>query len=131
MLRRDEDAPKPEARRRKGETGREFRRLTRKLLPAAFKTGAAARGCYAALQPAKADVSAKASACVSAKAGTTADRLATVDAFASADADVYADTGMYLADTIGWLNLWQDNANNEQWHDDNFSAKQDYCFPQP
>jgi hypothetical protein len=26
---------------------------------------------------------------------------------------------------------WQDNANNDQWHDGNFNAKQDQYFPQP
>ena len=38
---------------------------------------------------------------------------------------------MYLADTLDWLNLWQDNADNGHWLDDDFNAKQDRYFPQP
>ena len=36
---------------------------------------------------------------------------------------------LYLADTLDWLKLWQDNADH--WPDDDFSAKQDRYFPQP
>ena len=40
-----------------------------------------------------------------------------------------AQAALYLADTLDWLKLWQDNANH--WPDDDFSAKQDRYFPQP
>jgi hypothetical protein len=53
VLHRAEDEPPPQARRRSGETEGEFRKLARKLLPAVFKGGAAARGRFAALQDAK------------------------------------------------------------------------------
>jgi hypothetical protein len=66
----------------------------------------AARGRFAALRPAKMEKTALA-------------------------ADPYAAARAYLADTLDWLNLWRDNANNDQWHDDDFSAKQDRYFPQP
>lgn len=66
----------------------------------------AARGRYAALRQQKAD---RAAFAVSAT-----DRAAA-----------------YLADTLDWLNLWQDNADCEQWPDDDFSAKQDHYGPQP
>jgi hypothetical protein len=36
---------------------------------------------------------------------------------------------LYLADTLDWLKLWQDNADH--WPDDDFSAKQERHFPQP
>jgi hypothetical protein len=39
--------------------------------------------------------------------------------------------GLYLADTLAWLQLWEDNAAHEQWLDDSFSSKQDRYFPQP
>ena len=42
-----------------------------------------------------------------------------------------AQAALYLSDTLEWLNLWQYNANNEQWFDSDFSAKQDHDFPQP
>jgi hypothetical protein len=69
---------------------------------ATTKTGAAAQGRYAALRPAKVEQ----------------------EALSLDDADV--GTGM-----LDWLNLWQHNANNEQWPDDDFNAKQDHCSPQP
>jgi hypothetical protein len=36
---------------------------------------------------------------------------------------------LYLADTLDWLQFWQDNTGH--WPDDDFSAKQDRFFPQP
>jgi hypothetical protein len=62
---------------------------------------AAARGRYAALQPVK------------------VDQAAAVES-----------AGLYLADTLAWLQLWEDNAAHEQL-DDSFSSKQDRYFPQP
>ena len=115
---RAEDEPPPPARRRGGETGKGFVRAWRAVLHrAAMKTGAAARGRYAALRLAKADLSTEA--------------LAKVEPEAFTPADAYARTGMYLSDTLDWLNLWQDNANNEPWSDCDFNAKQDHDFPQP
>jgi hypothetical protein len=108
LLRRDEDVPPPQARRRSGETEKGFVMVRRVVLHRAdMKTGAAARGRYVGLRPAKAEP----------------------EAFAPADA--YACTGLYLSATLDWLNLWQDNTNNEQWSDSDFNAKQDYDFPQP
>ena len=53
-------------------------------------------------------------------------------AAARTPADPYAGAGLHLADTLEWLQLWQDNANAGDWPDDNFSAKQqDQYFPQP
>ena len=43
----------------------------------------------------------------------------------------YTAATAYLADTLDWLNLWQDNADNDHWFADDFSAKQDRYFPQP
>jgi hypothetical protein len=63
---------------------------------------AAARGRYAALQPVK------------------AEQAAAVES-----------AGLYLADTLAWLQLWEDNAAHEQWLDDSFSSKQDRYSPQP
>lgn len=124
-----DDAPRPETRRRRtGETDKGFVAVWRTVLRrAATKTRAAARGRFAALRPVKADVSTKAAAI----AETMADRLAKAEPVAFAPADACAGTGMYLADTLEWLNLWQDNANNEQWFDGDFNAKQDHDFPQP
>jgi hypothetical protein len=79
----------------------------RTILRPALKTGAAARGRFARLRPAK------------------------VEQEALAPANAYAGTGTYLSDTLEWLNLWQYNANNEQWSDSDFNAKQDHDFPQP
>lgn len=108
ITRRDEEEKPPQPRRRSGETDKGFVAVWRTMqYRAASKIGAAARGRYAALRPAKAEP----------------------EAFAPADA--YTGAGMYLADTLEWLNLWQDNASNEQWPDGDFNAKQDHSSPQP
>jgi hypothetical protein len=52
-MRRDEDEPQPQARRRSGETEGDFRKLARQIVRAVSKVGAAARGRYAALRDAK------------------------------------------------------------------------------
>jgi hypothetical protein len=105
----DEDEPQP---RRRGETDKGFVAACRAILQrAAVKTGAAAaRGSYAALRVAKAEP----------KAAPEVVAPAT-----------YARVGLSLSNTLDWQALWQDNANNDQWHDDNFSARQDQYFPQP
>jgi len=110
---KDEDEPKPEARRRRGETDKGFAAACRTMLRRAARTGAVARGRYAGLRPVRKAQEAKAP-----------------DSIAPGDA--YARARMYLADTLDWLNLWQDNAeNNDHWYGDEFSAKQDQEFPQP
>ena len=96
------DEPQPAARRRKGETEGD---LPKPVVRPAVADAPAARGRYAALQPAKAEQA----------------------AFAG---DPYAGA-WYLSDTLDWLNLWQDNADNGHWHDDDFNAKQERYFPQP
>lgn len=105
IIGRDEDEPQPETRRRRsGETEGDLRKpVVRSYLAAK----PAARGRYAALRPTK------------------------VEAAVFAPADAYAGAGMCLADTLDWLNLWQDNAANDHWFADDFSAKQDRYFPQP
>jgi hypothetical protein len=107
ITRRDDDERQPAARRRSGETDKGFVAACRTMLRRAAKTGATARGRFAAL------------------------RTANTEPEAVTPADAYASTGMYLADTLEWLNLWQDNTNNEQWFDSDFNAKQDHDFPQP
>ena len=105
ITRRSEDEPKPEAHRRSGETDKGFVAACRTVLRRVAKAGAVARGRFAGLRPAKAEP--------------------------EVPADAYARTGMYLSDTLAWLNLWQGNAQNEQWFDSDLSAKQDHDFPQP
>ncbi|MGD0108359.1 MAG: hypothetical protein ABSC06_30620 [Rhodopila sp.] len=105
---RSDDEDKPQPRRKSGDTDKGLKAAWRTVLHrATTKTGAVARGRYATLRPAKAEP----------------------EAFAPADA--CAGTGMYLSDTLEWLNLWQYNANNEQWSGSDFNAKQDQDFPQP
>ncbi|MGE4046480.1 MAG: hypothetical protein AB7F35_16600 [Acetobacteraceae bacterium] len=53
------------------------------------------------------------------------------DAAEDAAACAHADAGLYLADTCAWLQAWQHNADEAQWHGDDFSATQDQYFPQP
>ena len=78
------------------------------MLRRVARTGATARGCYAAL------------------------RSAPKAREAIAPTSAYARAPLYLSDTLDWLNLWQDNAGyDDHWIDDDFSAKQDENFPQP
>jgi hypothetical protein len=103
LLRR-KDEPQPQARRRRGETDKGSVASYRTMLRRRAKTGAAARGRYAALQPAQE---------------------------ASEPVNAYARVAMYLSDTLDWLNLWQDNADHDHWLDESFSAEQNQNFPQP
>jgi hypothetical protein len=118
----DEDEPEPH--RKSGETDKGFimvvkRRYDRRrglsgryaALKAAKQTGAAARGRFAKLRPAKGEPKA-------------APKVV-------APADTYARACLSLSDTLDWFNLWEANANNYQWQDADFSAKQDQYFPQP
>jgi hypothetical protein len=98
------DEPRPgAARRRRGETDGGL--LKPIVSQPAVAGRPAARGRYAALQPARTE----------SEASLCAD-------------DPYAAATAYLSDTLAWL---QQNADNDQWHDDDFSAKQEQYFPQP
>ncbi|OYV36432.1 MAG: hypothetical protein B7Z80_15525 [Rhodospirillales bacterium 20-64-7] len=46
-------------------------------------------------------------------------------------ADAQARACLYLEDTLEWLNLWEDNAENYNWHEEEFSAKQEQYSFQP
>ncbi len=102
--------PKPKPRRqRSGETDKGAVAPWQTVLRRFAKTGAAARGRYAALQPVQ----------EAAEPVSTYDRVA-----------------LYLSDTLDWFNLWQDNAGYDHWLDDpsldgDFSANQNQSFPQP
>ena len=125
----DEPQPEPEARKRRsgGSEGRLLAMRSRRL----YVTKSAARGRYKRLavpQFPPEDEFAR-----------TADLLCSVP---EGIANIFADLARRLevviygkslafSDTLDWQNLWQDNANNAQWHDDDFSAKQDQYFPQP
>jgi hypothetical protein len=102
IAQRDDDAPQPQTRRRRGEQDGGGPILMRLFARAAGKP--AARGRYATLH-----------------AGGE-QKFAT-------GGQQEARAELYLADTLEWLKLWQDNA--EHWPDDDFSAKQDRYFPQP
>lgn len=98
------DEPRPgTTRRRRGETDGGL--LKPIVSQPALTSRPAARGRYAALQPARTE----------SEASLCAD-------------DPYAAATAYLSDTLAWL---QQNADNDQWHDDDFSAKQEQYFPQP
>jgi hypothetical protein len=96
-----EESPKPASKRR-GETEGGFARLG---LWFSRHVGPAARGRYAALMP-----------------DTAAPPIS---------ADAAHGAGLYLADTLEWLNLWEGHATNEHWQDQEFGAKQDQSYPQP
>jgi hypothetical protein len=102
VTRRDPDAPQA-TRRRRGEKEGGGPVIMRPVARPAGRP--AARGRYAML-----------------RAGTAAPQ-----SFAQGRHEAHAL--LYLADTLDWLKLWQDNA--EHWPDDDFSAKQDRYFPQP
>jgi hypothetical protein len=105
ITRRDEDEPKPEARRRRGETDKG-------LVIAWHDRGAAvARGRYAALQPAK---EVEASACAA-------------DPYAAATADL---SGTFV--DLDCMNpYWPPDAEYDAAIDEHFSSQQDRYFPQP
>ena len=99
---RDDDAPQP-SKRRRGEKEGGGPLLMRLFVRPAGRP--AARGRYAKLQ-----------------AGAAAQNSGASEQEAQAAL-------LYLANTLDWLKLWQDNADH--WPDDDFSAKQDRYFPQP
>jgi hypothetical protein len=49
----------------------------------------------------------------------------------AAFADLCARVGVFLSDTLDCLNPWQDNAANDHWQEDEFSATYWDNFPQP
>jgi hypothetical protein len=105
VTRRDDDAPQPQKRRRRGEKEGGGPIMVQALpLPARHVGRPAARGRYAMLG-----------------AGTAK--------FDGADSGHDAPAILHLADTIEWLQLWQDNT--DLWSEDDFSAKQNRYFPQP
>ena len=107
--------PQPKLRRqRSGETDKGAVAPWQTMLHRFAKTGAVARGRYAALQPVP---------------------EAAEPEFV-APASTYDRVALYLSDTLDWLNLWQDNAGHDHWLDDHsldgdFSAEQNQTFPQP
>jgi hypothetical protein len=101
ITQRDDDAPQPQTRRRRGENEGGGPILMRLFTRPAGRP--AARGRYAILR------------------GTAAQK--------SGASGQEARAVLYLADTLDWLKLWQDNADH--WPDDDFSAKQERHFPQP
>jgi hypothetical protein len=50
---------------------------------------------------------------------------------ARSEVSAVSDAALYLSDTLDWLNLWQDNAGNDHWQEDDFSATYWDNFPQP
>lgn len=72
------------------------------------KTGAVARGRYTTLKPAPRE---------------TPETVAPVG--------TYDRAALYLSETLDWLNLWQDNADQDHWLDERFSAEQNQTAPQP
>jgi hypothetical protein len=102
ITRHDPDAPQP-TRRRRGEKEGGGPVIMRPVARPAGRP--AARGRYAMLQ-------------------ATAQK-------SGASSGPEAQALLYLADTLEWLELWQDNANYEQWPDNDFNAKQERYFPQP
>jgi hypothetical protein len=114
----DEDEPQP--RRRIGETDKAVGRVDVRAYRAAERGQPGGR--YDGLK-------AKAGKQTSAAARSAEPKAAPEPLVAPAD--TYARACLSLADNLDWLNMWGANANNEQWHNDDFSAKQDQFFPQP
>jgi hypothetical protein len=102
ITQRDDDAPQPQTRRRRGEKEGGGTIMVRLFARIAGRP--AARGRYAALQG-----------------------EAAAQHFAQSGHE--AQAALYLSDTLDWLKLWHDNADH--WPDDDFNAKQDRYFPQP
>jgi hypothetical protein len=109
------DAPKPEARKRRGGTDS---RAPLCVTPRLDRQGGkpSARGRYAVLSAGKAG------------AGKIARRFAR--AANDATHTVQEEAVLYLADTQDWLNLWQDNRSVDDNIDDNFLPPQSYPSPQ-
>jgi hypothetical protein len=85
------------------------------MLRRVARTGAAARGRYAALRPAP-----------------EAQEPSEPEPIMSADA--YEAATVSTATTLGWLmNMWEANSSMEDVGglDDSFDTKQDHYFPQP
>jgi hypothetical protein len=104
-------SPDPQQqRRRRGETDKGAIAPWQTMLRRFAKTGAAARGRYAALQPVQ----------------------ETAEPEFVAPASAYDRAALHLSDTLDWLNLWQEQDHwLDQSLDDEFSANQNQSFPQP
>jgi hypothetical protein len=112
--RQDGDEPPPKS-RRSGETEKGFTRAVRRR-----------RFDYDLLRETQRDVARSGTG----KAFGEAAKEALLDAPIPED---FAGGGGYGGDLFDPASAyWQgNNANNDQWHDDDFSAKQDQYFPQP
>ena len=105
VTRRVENPQPTTRRRRRGETDKGFVAACRAMLRRVVRTGATARGRDVALRPAP-----------PAPTGSVREPMAPTSA--------YARTSLYLSDTLDWLNLWQDNAgNNDDWYRGRFQCK--------
>jgi len=49
----------------------------------------------------------------------------------TADPEAYAEATAYLADTLEWLSLWEDNARGAEILDETCEVVQDRFIPQP
>ena len=99
------DAPQPQTRRRKGDTDKAGVAPLR--TPRLARTGAAARGRYAALQPAQET---------------------------SESDNAYVDATAYAPTSFDWLmNIWEANSGMEDSGglDDSFDTQQNHYYPQP
>jgi hypothetical protein len=112
LCRKDEDEPPPPA-RRSGETEKGFIVAVR-------------RRCYDRLRETHRAVTRGGSGKAFGEAANAALLAAQMPE------DLSHAGGGYGADLFDPASAyWQDNANNDQWHDGDFSAKQDQYFPQP
>jgi hypothetical protein len=78
-----------------------------------------ARGRYAALR------------FLTAKAGKLRRKFGRVANDTTADPEAYAEATAYLADTLEWLSLWEDNARGAEILDEPCEVVQDRFIPQP
>lgn len=112
VTRRAEDEPQPQARRRSGETEKGFIMAVRRRYDRLLETHrAVARG----------------------GTGKAFGEAAKEALLAAPIPEDFARGGGYGGDLFDPASAyWQgNNANNEQWQNDDFSAKQDQYFPQP
>jgi hypothetical protein len=105
--------PLPKPRRRRGETDKG---IVATCLTMLHKTAAAARGPYAALQPAP----------------KVQDSAARENTISVPTEFFYVDPDWNMFDIANPLYDHGDNAgNNDHWYEEDFSAKQDHFYPQP
>lgn len=151
---RDEDEPEPPKRRGGGEAGRAFPAAARAAFravarppperhrpatpgantadkPPALSHGQpAARGRYAALQPARATAAGTTASDVVKAAGEAAREV--LSYVARIPAEIYEAAGDYLCDALDWMNPYGDfDGDDGDDLDGNFDPAQDHYFPQP